>query len=113
MTTLAELDRIAIDVKSRRLLNQLLDENPRLAEIMHGARNETEALVGVREWVMDVLRSRLHALAYYESERPSRAEFEALEWRDYAAIRLLDYIENADREFVLDGRTHDAYQLLG
>ncbi|MGD8375562.1 MAG: KamA family protein [Acidobacteriota bacterium] len=100
MTTLAELDRIAINVKSRRLLNQLLDENPRLAEIMHGARNETEALVGVREWVMDVLRSRPHALAYYESEHPTREDFEALEWRDYAAIRLLDYIEHADREFV-------------
>jgi lysine 2,3-aminomutase len=100
MTTLAELDRIAINVKSRRLLNQLLEENPRLAEIMHGARNETEALVGVREWVMDVLRSRPHAPAYYESAHPTRAEYEALEWRDFAAIRLLDYIENADREFV-------------
>jgi hypothetical protein len=49
MTTLAELDRIAINVKSRRLLGQLLEENPRLAEIMHGARNETKALVGIRE----------------------------------------------------------------
>jgi lysine 2,3-aminomutase len=100
MTTLAELDRIAINVKSRKLLNQLLEENPRLAEIMHGARNETEALVGVREWVMDVLRSRPHALAYYESEHPSLEAFDALEWRDYAAIRLLDYIDYADREYV-------------
>ena len=94
MTTLAELDRIAINVKSRRLLSQLLEENPRLAEIMHGARNETEALVGIREWVMDVLRSRPHALAYFESEHPERERFEALERRDYAAIRLLDYVEN-------------------
>jgi len=100
MTTLAELDRIAINVKSRRLLGQLLEENPRLAEIMHGAHNETEALLGIREWVLDVLRSRPHALTYYESEHPGREQFEALEWRDYAAIRLLDYAENADREFV-------------
>ena len=100
MTTLAELDRIAINVKSRRLLRQLLEENPRLAEIMHGARNETEALVGIREWVMDVLRSRPHALGYYESEHPTREQFDTLEWRDYAAIRLLDYVEHADREFI-------------
>jgi lysine 2,3-aminomutase len=99
MTTLAQLDRIAINVKSRKLLNQLLDENPRLAEIMHGARNETEALVGVREWVMDALRSRPHALAYYESDHPTRESFEALQWRDYAAIRLLDYMQHADREY--------------
>jgi lysine 2,3-aminomutase len=100
MTTLAELDRIAINVRSRKLLNQLLEENPRLAEIMHGARNETEALVGVREWVTDVLRSRPHALVYHENEHPTRESFEALQWRDYAAVRLLDYIEKADREFV-------------
>ena len=38
MTTLAELDRIAINVKSRRLLNQLLEENPEPSdrEIRHG-----------------------------------------------------------------------------
>ena len=65
MPETAALDRIAINVKSRRLLGQLLEENPRLAEIMHGARNETEALVGIREWVMDVLRSRPHALAFF------------------------------------------------
>ena len=53
MTTLAQLDRIAINVRARRLLNQLLEENPRLAEIMHGAHNETEGLIGVREWALD------------------------------------------------------------
>jgi lysine 2,3-aminomutase len=97
---LAELDRIAIDVRSRKLLNQLLDENPRLAEIIRGARDEKEALAGVRDWVMDVLRSRPHALSYYEEEHPTKDLFQTLEWRDYATLRLLDYIENADREFV-------------
>jgi lysine 2,3-aminomutase len=100
MTTLAELDRIAIDVRSRKLLNQLLDENPRLAEIIRGSQDEKEALAGVREWVMDVLRSRPDALTFHEQEHATREAFEALEWRDYAALRLLAYIENADREFV-------------
>jgi lysine 2,3-aminomutase len=100
MTSLAELDRIAVDVRSRKLVNQLLDENPTLAEIIRGAQDEKEALAGVREWVTDVLRSRPHALTYYEEEHPTRESFGALEWRDYAALRLLDYIENADREFV-------------
>ena len=49
---------------------------------------------------MDVLRSRPHALAYYESEHPTREQFDVLAWRDYAAIRLLDYVEHADREFI-------------
>ena len=54
MTTIEELDRIAIHVKSHVLLKQLLKENPEFEGIMRNAKNETEALVGVREWVVDV-----------------------------------------------------------
>ncbi len=99
MTTIAELDRIAITVKSHRLLQRLLEENPRLEEIMRKAMNETEALVGVRNWVLDEVRARPAVLAFYASEHPTREGFKALEWKDYAAIRILDYIDNAGREF--------------
>jgi len=99
MTTIAELDRIAITVKSHRLLQRLLEENPNLEEIMRKAMNETEALVGVRNWVLDEIRNRPAALAFYASEHPTRDDFQALEWRDFAAIRILDYIDNAGREF--------------
>ena len=99
MTTIAELDRIAITVKSHRLLQRLLNENPPLETIMRRAMNETEALVGVRNWVLDEVRTRSACLAYYASEHPTREDFQALEWRDFAAIRILDYIDNAGREF--------------
>jgi len=45
------LDRIAISVKSHKLLRILLKENPDFDEIMRHSRNETEALVGVKEWI--------------------------------------------------------------
>jgi lysine 2,3-aminomutase len=99
MSTIAELDRIAITVKSHRLLHRLLAENPKLEEIMRKAMNETEALVGVRNWVLDEIRDRPGALAFYASEHPDRKDFQVLEWRDFAAIRILDYIDNAGREF--------------
>jgi len=99
MTENEILDRIAINVKSHRLLKQLLQENPALEEIMRNSRNETEALVGVRHWVSSALAARPAAVRFYESEHPSREMFEALEWSDFAAIRLLDYIDNAGREF--------------
>ena len=99
MTTIAELDRIAITVKSHRLLQGLLEENPKLEEIMRKAMNETEALVGVRNWVLDEIRGRPAALAFYASEHPTRDDFHALDWKDFAAIRILDYIDNAGREF--------------
>jgi lysine 2,3-aminomutase len=99
MTTIAELDRIAINVKSHRLLKTLLRENPELEEIMRNAANETEALVGLRNLVLRKLTQRPAALAFYEAEHPTRTLFEALQWEDFAGIRLLDYIDHAGREF--------------
>jgi lysine 2,3-aminomutase len=95
----AALDKIAINVKAYRLLEKLLGENPRLEEIMRNSHNEIEALVGVRKWVLGELEGRPAALRFYESEHPSREDFEALGWADIAAIRILDYIDNAGREF--------------
>jgi lysine 2,3-aminomutase len=100
MTTIEQLDRIAIDVKSHRLLKTLLKENPKLEEVMRNSKNEVEASVGVREWVLEELQERPQALAYYEDTQNDRQAFEALKWSDYAAIRLLDYIDNAGQEFV-------------
>jgi lysine 2,3-aminomutase len=99
MTEPAALDRIAINVKAYRLLEELLRENPRLEEIMRSSKNEVEALVGVRKWVLADLESRPAAMKFYESAHPSRKDFEALGWSDIAAIRILDYIDNAGREF--------------
>lgn len=93
------LDKIAITVKSHRLLKQLLQENPTLEEVMRNSKNETEALVGVQHWVMEELRKNPDAYAYYVNEHAGRERFEKLTWKDYAAIRLLDYIDNAGREF--------------
>jgi lysine 2,3-aminomutase len=99
MPKTAALDKIAINVKSHGLLKQLLRENPTLEEIMRNARNETEALIGVRNWVLQSLQSSPDALAYYRGEAAGREAYEKLEWQDYAAIRILDYIDNAGREF--------------
>jgi lysine 2,3-aminomutase len=94
-----ELDRIAITVKSHMLLRQLLKENPILEEIMRNARNETEALVGVRNWVMTEIKKNSDAYRFYKREIHGREAFEKLSWKDFAAIRLLDYVDNAGREF--------------
>lgn len=94
-----ELDRIAITVKSHMLLRQLLKENPTLEEIMRNARNETEALVGVRNWVLSEIQKNQDAYQFYKREAHGRDAFEKLTWKDFAAIRILDYIDNAGREF--------------
>jgi len=93
------LDMVAINVRSHRLLKRLLRENPPLDEIMRNSRNETEALVGVRNWAHGLLTDRPAARAFYEAGQPTREQFEALDWSDSAAIRVLDYVDHAGRVF--------------
>jgi len=94
-----ELDRVGISAQSHKLLNQLLKENLKLDEIMTNSDNEVEALVGVENWVLGILKESPQALEFYNNEKGGRKTFESLIWRDYASIRLLDYIQNAGREF--------------
>jgi lysine 2,3-aminomutase len=100
MSKYEALDRIAINTKSHKLLNLLLKENPKLEEIMRISKNETEVLVGVRDWILKELEKSPAGIKYYKNPRAGRETFEALSWEDYAAIRILDYIDNAGREFV-------------
>ncbi len=99
MKEIEKLDKIAISVRSHKLLKELLHENPRLDEIMRNAKNETEALVGVQNWIMGYLKNKPDAYKFFVNKQKGRETFEKLDWQDYAAIRILDYIENAGREF--------------
>lgn len=100
MSQVYELDKIAITVKSHRLLKVLLKENPRLEEIMFGAKNETEALIGVKDWILGLIKDRPGTIKYYEEGINSGVSFKSLQWSDLAAIRILDYVDNAGREFI-------------
>ena len=99
MTEIEKLDRIAIDVRSRKLLYQLLDENPEFEEILRNSKNETEVVVGVKEWIKRSLKDRENAFRFYHARHSGRELFDSLEWRDYAIIRILDYIDNAGNEY--------------
>lgn len=81
------------------LLKELLKENPIMEEIMRNARNETEALIGIRNWVTAALAENPDAYKFYKREFHGREAFEKLTWKDFSAIRILDYIDNAGRRF--------------
>jgi lysine 2,3-aminomutase len=99
MTEIQRLDQIAITVKSHKLLKKLLKENNKLEEIMRNAQNETEALIGVRNWILAFMKSRPDAHDFYKGIVRGREAFEKLSWQDYAAIRILDYVDNAGAEY--------------
>ncbi|WP_430973975.1 KamA family radical SAM protein [Sunxiuqinia rutila] len=98
MSIVHQLDQIAINVKSHRLLNRLLKENPILEELMRNSRNETEALIGVRNWVMEELRQKPKAFQFYR-QGGEAVSTDQLDWPDLAAIRILDYIDYAGHEY--------------
>ena len=86
MTEIEKLDRIAINVRSRKLLYQLLDENPEFEEILRNSKNETEVVVGVREWIERSYKERVDAFSFYSARHSGAELFDKLEWRDYAKI---------------------------
>lgn len=99
MTELDKLDKIAINVESHKLLKILLSENPALEEILRSSKNETEVVVGVRDWIEKTLKDHKDAFNFYHSKHPTRVLFNRLKWRDYAIIRILDYIDHAGKEY--------------
>ena len=99
MTEIDKLDRIAIDVRSHKLLKQLLLENPEFEGILRNSKNETEVVVGVRDWIERNLKDRENAFKFYHARHSTRELFNKLEWRDYAIIRILDYIDHAGKEY--------------
>jgi len=99
MTENEKLDRIAISVRSHRLLRVLLRENPMLETIMRESKNEIEAQLGVKNWIHADYSSRKDAFRF-QSDQVTRLEnFEKLSWNDYAIIRILDYIDHAGIEY--------------
>lgn len=100
MNHLSYLDQIAITVRAHKLLKELLKENPRLEEIMRTSKNETEALHGLRDWVEPELRKNPAAWQFYQGKKNDHQAFQLLKWKDFAAIRLLDYIDHAGEKYV-------------
>jgi lysine 2,3-aminomutase len=99
MTENEKLDRIAISVRSHRLLRILLRENPMLETIMRESKNEIEAQIGVRNWIHSEYSSRKDAFRFQADNVTRRENFEKLTWNDYAIIRILDYIDHAGIEY--------------
>lgn len=99
MNKIKTLEKVAINVKSLRILNQLLAENRKLEQIIRKANSKSEALLGIKKWVNSYFKTRPNAYKYYQSKGNTSELYKKLNWRDIAGIRLLDYIDNAGQKF--------------
>ncbi len=93
------ITKVAISIRSYRVLQTFLEENPKVKEIFTHADDLEEALENLKGWVFSFLNGRNDALAFYEGRDEGRIIFEKLDWQEVAAIRILDYIDNRGRSF--------------
>ncbi len=93
------LDKIAINVHARRILLTILEENPVLERILRSAKDEKQAMDAIKSWIFPILIQNPAAEAYYTGKRLTHELFLLLTSRDFAAIRLLDYIDHAGESF--------------
>ncbi len=91
--------KLKVSSRAKEALSQLLKENPDLAELLKGAEEAEHAEAGLREMVMAYMDSRPMAYQYYKYEVDGHEALEALSWQDYAAIRILDYLDNSGKEY--------------
>jgi lysine 2,3-aminomutase len=95
----SHLDKIAINVHARRILLTILDENPVLDRILRNAASETEAMDMINEWILPRLKKNPAAEAFYKGKNHNHELFQQLDWEDFAAIRLLEYIDHAGESY--------------
>ncbi|MFN3554442.1 MAG: KamA family radical SAM protein [Bacteroidales bacterium] len=89
------LDKTPISPTAGKLLQKLLAENPRLKNILEHNDRLEDVRTSVRIWVMEYMKENPGAFAFYKNESRGRKAMEALQWSDFGAIRILDYLDHA------------------
>lgn len=85
--------------KFQNLMDTLLAENPRLHEILQKAETFSDVEELIRSWVMEYMQENHLAWQIYKKEIVEREIFEKLKWSDFAAIRILDYLDHSGETF--------------
>lgn len=92
-------ENVKINPRSQYLVQQILLENPTLKHIFTEAENVNEVYASLRKWVLDTLEENSNALQYYSGNLSGRDVYSKLNWKDYAAIRILDFIDHEGMEY--------------
>lgn len=93
-------EKVQISQKSQQILNQLLEENPKLKEILLNSETEIEVNLKLKIWAEEVLKENPIAYQYYTKEISGRKNFEKIKWQEIGAIRILDYIDHTNQSYI-------------
>lgn len=93
-------DKLSLDVKTLKIVNQILTENPELKNILESSETSLEARHKLREWVTVYLDKNPHTKNYYLKKIKGHSALKKISFHDYAAIRLMDYLDYEGRHFI-------------
>jgi Lysine 2,3-aminomutase len=93
-------EKISLHVKTLKIVKTILDENPDIKVIFEGSETPLEARMKLREWVMKYLDKNPHTKNYYLQKAVGHPALKRIAFRDYAAIRLMDYLDYEGRAFI-------------
>jgi lysine 2,3-aminomutase len=99
-------DKLALDIKTLRVVDQILTENPELKNILESSETSLEARHKLREWVIVYLDKNPHTKNYYLKKTKGHSALKKISFRDYAAIRLMDYLDYEGRHFIDPNRNN-------
>jgi lysine 2,3-aminomutase len=92
-----DLDKNKISIRSFKLLQTLLKENPRLKQIMDAANSLDEVHNELTDWVYEALGKDSLGIQFYENQATGYKSLKKLNWKEVAGIRILDYIANTGK----------------
>ncbi|HEY9114946.1 MAG TPA: KamA family protein [Bacteroidales bacterium] len=92
-------DKKSLDVKALRIVNKILIENPEICNIFKSSETSIEARLKLREWVMNLLEKNPVTKNFYIKKIKGHSALKRISFRDYAIIRLMDYLDNEGRLF--------------
>ena len=85
--------------REKNLFQQLLKENPPLHQYLLNAKTAQEASDTFKTWILNNLDKDSPGYRFYIGDSHDRQSFEALNWTELAAIRILDYLDHEGRSF--------------
>ncbi|MCB2194489.1 MAG: KamA family protein [Bacteroidetes bacterium] len=92
-------EKVQISQKSKVILDQILEENPKLKNILLNSDSDEEVNQQLKEWAELELKQNDLAYQYYKKEIAGRKAFEKIKWKEIAAIRILDYIDHTNQSY--------------
>jgi lysine 2,3-aminomutase len=93
-------EKVQISQKSKQILDKILNENPKLKDILIHSETEIEVNLKLKIWAEEILKNNPEAYQYYKKEVSGRKAFEKIKWQEVGAIRVLDYIDHTNQTYI-------------